>query len=126
MHTDPTSKGGNGWSDVGYHFIIRRDGGLEDGRPLTRNGAGVKGHNSNNIHICMVGGTNSDGKAVNNFTHEQFHALYALIIELAHKYKVKQEKICGHRDYPNVAKDCPCFDVREWLQEKLDLYSEAL
>ena len=45
----------NKWSDIGYHFVIRRDGTVESGRPVERPGAHVKGHNSNSIGIAWVG-----------------------------------------------------------------------
>lgn len=47
---------GNSWTDIGYHYVIRRDGTIEDGRPIERPGAHVKGHNSNSIGIAWVGG----------------------------------------------------------------------
>ena len=42
---------GNGWSDIGYHYVILIDGTVEAGRPLWRKGAHTKGHN-NDIGIC--------------------------------------------------------------------------
>ena len=60
-HTAPKEKGGRGWRDIGYHYVIRLDGTIELGRPLEKAGAhciGRKGedHNSHSIGICYIGG----------------------------------------------------------------------
>lgn len=117
FHTDPPPKG-RGWSDVGYHFIIRTDGAVDEGRPLTVQGAHVAGHNKDNIGICLIGGINRKGEPVNNFNEVQFHVLYALIRELCQNYGISYADVCGHTDL-NPNKACPCFDVQEWLCEKL-------
>ena len=43
----------NGWDDVGYHFIIRRNGKYEKGRPEGYSGAHAPSHNSRSIGICL-------------------------------------------------------------------------
>ncbi|CAL9983791.1 amidase [Vibrio phage D81] len=118
-----------GWSDIGYHFVITRDGILQVGRPLSRNGAHVKGHNKDNIGICLVGGVDKNGKAENNFNDKQFEALRYLISELSGRYGIKEESIKGHRDWftdingdgivdsRDWLKECPCFDVKSKLLE---------
>ncbi|MCK5126814.1 MAG: N-acetylmuramoyl-L-alanine amidase [candidate division Zixibacteria bacterium] len=106
-----------GWSDIGYHWVIKRDGTLQPGRPMTRNGAGVKGHNEGNIHVCLVGGIDECGESVNNYTDVQFDALRYCITEWSGRFGIRRENIKGHRDWPKVAKDCPCFDVRAKLKE---------
>ena len=40
-----------GWSDIGYHFYIEKDGTVFFGRPLERNGAHVRGFNSDTLGI---------------------------------------------------------------------------
>lgn len=104
-----------GWVDVGYHFIIRRDGTREIGRPIDVVGAHVEGFNSNSVGICLVGGVNKAGKAENNFTPAQFAELAKLLIELRSLYP--GIIVQGHRDFPKVKKDCPSFDVRKWIDE---------
>ncbi len=49
-----------GWRDVGDHFVTRRNGDVELGRPLSQTGAHVKGHNRGNIGVYMVGGCNAE------------------------------------------------------------------
>src|SRR5690606_114532 len=48
-----------GWSKIGYHFVIRRNGVIEKGRDISEVGAHVEGYNKNSIGICMVGGIDS-------------------------------------------------------------------
>jgi N-acetylmuramoyl-L-alanine amidase len=100
------------WADIGYHFVIRRSGKVELGRPLAQAGAHVAGHNAHSIGICLVGGLDPAGKPENNFTRDQFSALRGLLQQLRKQYP--ETEILGHRDFPGVAKACPCFDVREW------------
>ena len=85
-----------GWRDVGYHYVIRRNGTVEKGRPDTQPGAHVQGHNSHSLGICMVGGVNPDMTAACNFTVEQFRALRALLKKLHTQHP--DAVICGHRD----------------------------
>lgn len=106
-----------GWSDVGYHLVITRDGLIQPGRPLNKTGAHVGGHNRDNIGVCLVGGMSKDGKPEDNFTQAQWDALRYLISELAGKYGVKEKNIKGHRDWPGTGKACPCFDVGQKLKE---------
>lgn len=108
LHTEQ-----NGWLDIGYHFVIRRDGTFESGRPIEQPGAHCKGHNANSIGICMIGGMSDDNRPEDNFTKEQFNQLKQTIGFLKEFYH-EITKISGHRDY-DKRKACPCFDVREKL-----------
>jgi len=120
---------GKGWSDIGYHFVIKRDGTIEVGRPLTRMGAGVKGHNNYTFHICLIGGLNAAGKPADSFNKAQFKSLRVLCDGLKFKFKITAVK--GHRDYsPDLNKDgvitknewlkiCPCFEVGEWYYGRI-------
>lgn len=103
----------SGWSDIGYHYVIRRNGIIEEGRPESRVGAHVKNHNAHSIGICLVGGlTKRDDKTVEeaNFTAEQYMSLYELLSSLHKEYP--DADLHGHNDYANKA--CPCFNARKW------------
>ena len=106
----------NGWKDIGYHFVIRRDGAIENGRPMEQVGAHVSGHNANSIGVCLVGGVDSKGKPEANYTPDQWAALKRLLCGLGREFP--GARILGHRDFPNVKKDCPCFDVADWLNRE--------
>lgn len=103
-----------GFQKIGYHFVICRDGKLEKGRELYEIGAHVKDYNSCSIGICLVGGLDSKNKPENNFTAEQWNTLKSLLLDLRKTYSTAI--IQGHRDFPKVAKDCPCFDVKSWVK----------
>lgn len=105
-----------GWTDIGYHFVIRRDGRVEKGRPVGEIGAHVAGHNHYSVGICLVGGIDNDSfQPQDNFTRAQWSALKALIKDLRLKYP--NTKIVGHRDFPGVNKACPCFEAKAWARE---------
>jgi len=102
-----------GWLMIGYHFVIRRDGRIEIGRPEGAIGSHVAGYNYNSIGICMVGGVDAKGKSEDNYTTAQYATLATLLIDLRTRHP--KAEVQGHRDFPKVAKDCPCFDVRDWV-----------
>jgi len=107
-HTMPVSKGGRGWSDIGYHYIIYRDGTLHEGRDVDVSGAHCTGHNSHSIGVCYVGGCATDGKTPKDTrTEEQNTSLLSLLVDLRRFYPTA--KIHGHRDF--AAKACPSFDA---------------
>ena len=93
---------------IGYHYVVRRDGSIELGRPLEMIGAHVVGHNRHSIGICYEGGLNSFGKDDDTRTPEQKVTLRKLLEELHRKFP--KALIVGHRDL-NPGKRCPCFDV---------------
>lgn len=104
---------GNGWSDIGYHYLIDRDGTLAKGRPIERTGAHTKGRNSGTIGIALFGGRTSDAndKFADNFTEDQDEALRALISDLFGKYGTVP--VSGHNQY--AAKACPGFHAPAWF-----------
>jgi N-acetylmuramoyl-L-alanine amidase len=95
---------------VGYHYVIRRDGTVENGRDEFWAGAHVEGHNAHSIGICLV------GRDV--FTENQIHALEKLGKRLLEKYKLTTANVFGHRDF-NPHKTCPNIEtkmLRGWLK----------
>lgn len=114
----------NKWTDIGYHFVIRRDGSVEAGRPLERPGAHVKGHNSDSIGVAWVGGKSPRSKKTqDNRTREQDEAMVILIEDLQQKFP--GAAVIGHRDFEGVKKDCPGFDVQQWYSEKCNTRKKA-
>ena len=105
-----------GWACIGYHYVIRRNGTVEEGRDEKVIGAHVENWNSVSVGVCMVGGVDADDitKAENNFTKEQFASLKQLLVDLKTRYP--KAKIQGHRDFPDVKKACPSFEVKDWLK----------
>lgn len=105
---------GKGWDDIGYHYVIRRNGKVEKGRDVSIAGAHAKGHNFNSIGICLVGGIDDNSKADDNYNLKQYNALIQLISFLEITFPI--DDVLGHRDLPSVNKSCPCFDVRAWYK----------
>lgn len=103
-----------GWRDIGYHFVIRRDGVIEKGRPLDYIGAHVKGHNKGSIGVCLVGGRGKDDKPKNNFTAPQWISLDIIIGQFLKEYP--RGKIHGHNEFEK-GKTCPNFDVQKYLEK---------
>tara|TARA_R100001163_G_scaffold65070_1_gene61001 strand:+ start:2973 stop:3392 length:420 start_codon:yes stop_codon:yes gene_type:complete len=99
---------GRGWKGCGYHFIIRRDGTTETGRPVTERGAHARGYNDC-IGVCLVGGVDERNVPEDNFTQAQHNSFFTLMLCLRMIFGKVELK--GHRDLPNVAKACPSFDV---------------
>ena len=100
---------GNGWDDIGYHYVIELDGSLHTGRDESINGAHCKGHNSESIGICYVGGLDKNGKPKDTRTDAQKSAMLSLIKRLKTKYP--DAIVYGHNDVSSKA--CPCFDAKE-------------
>lgn len=100
---------------IGYHYVIRRDGTVETGRPVSEAGAHAKGYNSTSIGICLVGGIDKDGKAEDNFTPEQWNSLIKLTAKLIKAYNISLDRVMGHNQV--AKKDCPCFSVPKWVKK---------
>jgi len=101
-----------GWTDIGYHFVIRRDGSVDDGRPVSKIGAHARGHNEESIGVCIVGGVDANNKPDSNYTIVQLNVLVSLVARLKDEFGIT--KVTGHRDYSSM-KACPCFDVKSLL-----------
>ena len=100
-----------GWLGIGYHYVIPLDGSIEPGRNVEAVGAHVSGHNARTIGICYIGGMDASNRAPQNTLNEaQAKALRLLLDALRARWP--RATIRGNRDYPNVAKACPSFDVR--------------
>lgn len=99
---------GNGWSDIGYHFVIRRDGVTEAGRPVEIAGAHARPVNRTSIGVCMIGG--GKGQNETNFTLKQWVALDNLLSHLLAQYP--NARVMGHREADPDAKGCPSFDAK--------------
>ena len=99
-----------GWLDVGYHFIIKRDGTVEEGRPVNVVGSHVKDWNSKSVGICLVGGINDKGQFEANFTPAQMDSLRGLLHNLMAQYP--EAKLMAHHQV--APKACPSFNLKRW------------
>lgn len=100
-----------GWQKIGYHWYIDRDGEVREGRSEEYAGAHVRHYNQHAIGVCYEGGLDEKGRDADTRTPKQKAALWFLLKDLKRDYP--NAKIVGHRDFPNVHKECPCFDVQK-------------
>ena len=106
---------GNGWSDIGYHYLIRLDGSVELGRPVKKSGAHVAGHNKSSIGIAYVGGMDKQmDEWIDTRTNEQKDSLFNLLMDL--KFEFPNAVVYGHNDFTDK-KVCPCFDAKKEYSE---------
>lgn len=101
-----------GWSDIGYHYVIDLDGTIEAGRDIETAGAHAQGHNANSIGICYIGGADEQMKPKDTRTDAQKKSLLLLLKYLRQRYPKAQ--IIGHRDVST--KSCPSFDAKTEYQ----------
>lgn len=96
-----------GLLQIGYHYVIRRDGTVEPGRPLEIPGAHVRGFNQFSVGVCLI------GKAGEKPTDAQVLAIMVLANQLAENYPAIVP--VGHQELTGGSKACPGFDVQSSL-----------
>ena len=100
-----------GFTDIGYHFYITRDGEIHRGRPLEKVGAHCRNHNRHSIGICYEGGLDENGVPADTRTYAQKCSLLDLLRQLKTDYP--NARISGHRQLSSsIHKACPCFDAK--------------
>ena len=123
-----------GWTNPGYHYVIKTDGNIIQLLAESKVANGVYGYNQNSIHVAWIGGIEYEQQprysskapkivSVDNRTPEQKAALFDILTKL--KLKYRNAIIMGHRDIsPDLnhngvvdpwerIKDCPCFEAME-------------
>lgn len=98
-----------GWSDIGYHYVVRRNGEIEAGRPEHIMGAHARGVNSRSIGICWVGITQP--------SPEQEKSLVGLTNWLRGKHNIKIENVKGHKEAVKTSKTCPNLNMNKFRAE---------
>lgn len=92
--------------DIGYHFVITKDGKEHPGRDVSQVGAGVKGHNANSIHICLT------GRLRTQFTPEQFKTLRKTLDRLFTDHGLDWKSVRLHNQL-DKGKTCPNFTLAD-------------
>lgn len=116
---------GNGWADIGYHFVIHQDGTIERGRHIKKIGAHTWGNNYGSIGVAYVGGVVKKTKAsldkkkskstttyepkdtMTKAQEKSFRELFKYLEVIFGDLSLK-----GHNDY-NKNKACPSFRVKD-------------
>ena len=98
-----------GWAGIGYHYVIRKNGQIEQGRPDWSVGAHASGENWHSIGI-HVSGNFEEAEP----TEYQIESLAYLIGWLCEKYDLDPSvAVVGHRDL--MATACPGENLYEML-----------
>ncbi len=92
----------NKWDDIGYHYLIEKNGKLCKGRSEKFVGAHVYGHNKNSLGICLIGNFDEESP-----TKKQIQTLIKFLKQKTKKFKISVKNILGHREFPDVTKTCP-------------------
>ena len=92
----------NKWEDIGYHYLIDKNGKLCKGRSEKFIGAHVLGHNKNSIGICLIGNFDEESP-----TKKQIQTLIKFLRQKIREFKIPIKNILGHREFLNVIKTCP-------------------
>lgn len=103
----------NGWAGIGYHYVIRKDGTIEQGRRPLAVGAHAYHHNKNSVGICVAGNFE-----VAKIKSAQLDSLKLLTAWLCQKYKLdplKEGVIVGHRNLNDTS--CPGDNLYKKLDE---------
>lgn len=103
------------FSNIGYHYLVDRDGTVTEGRPIEKTPAAQRGHNTGSVAIALWGGHagEQDDLFEEHFTPAQDRALRKLIASLRLEYP-SIKKVRGHNEV-SASKACPCFQVSKWM-----------
>jgi N-acetylmuramoyl-L-alanine amidase len=105
---------------IGYHWVIYPNGTRATGRHPDEVGAHARGVNARSLGICLVG--------IDRYTYPQWAALLDQVRHVATRQQIPLQAananngwrgVCGHRDLAGVSKECPGFDVADWLATDL-------
>lgn len=98
------------WADIGYHFLIGRDGRIYEGRSTEIQGAHVRNNNPHNLGISLIGNFNKHPPS-----KEQLRTLRSFLRLQQRKHQVPNSKVFGHRDFN--ATECPGKFLYAWLRD---------
>lgn len=112
---------GNDWAGIGYHFVIHKDGTIEQGRPLQYQGAHAYKNNQYTVGICMTGNYNLAYPPL-----EQALAVEQLTAALCDMYEIEPADytIFGHRDLNDTT--CPGDKFYPYLPQLIKNVKEVL
>lgn len=98
-----------GFATIGYHYVVKLDGTIEEGRSIHDVGAHAKGYNRTSIGVVYAGGCDEDMNPKDTRTEEQSMALVNLLSALMEMYP--NATLHGHNEFTQKA--CPSFNVQE-------------
>ena len=104
-----------GFDDIGYHWVIDRDGLIWEGRSEQIIGAHARGLNAESLGVCCIGNFETSEP-----TPPMVEALIRLLVSIAYRYQVSSQKIIGHQDVCNLRSEatpteCPGKQLAQLL-----------
>ena len=122
-----------GFSTIGYHYVIKRDGTLQRGRPVNRPGAHAleNEHNKYSIGIAFVAGYNCNSGnpdylnyvSAESITGEQWKTLDQFLKAFYVVYPGGQ--VWGHNDTDPGNKIDPGIDMVQYVRNKFGKFNVA-
>lgn len=120
----------SGFDGIQYHYVIRRDGRIQRGRPSGQvsEASAINGHSNVSIDVCLVGGLNcptgtdnpEDYRSIQSYTRTQMTSLEQFCRAFFRYYPGGQ--VLGHNDIQSGIED-PYFDVRDYVENVFRRYS---
>ena len=111
-----------GWADIGYHYIIDRNGSIWQGRRLSYQGAHARGAgNHGNVGIVLLGNYLEQG-----IGSAQRRSLEMLVSKLCQRFLIPAQRVYTHREIVHGKTDCPgpaltrcVHEIRESLRRRV-------
>lgn len=101
-----------GYADIGYHFVIDREGRVWEARSLRYQGAHVKYHNEGNIGIMCLGNFE-----VQSPTKKQLAALTGQVKAMQDRYNVPVSRVKTHQEWKDAQTLCPGRSMQNWVDK---------
>ncbi len=102
---------GNGWGDIGYHYVIDARGRIFEGRPINWQGAhaGDSAKNKRNLGICLLGNFNKHALSA-----QAREALRGLLEDLRKVHRIPRKEIYVHSEFTST--ECPGHHLTDWVK----------
>ncbi|MDZ4831031.1 MAG: peptidoglycan recognition family protein [Phycisphaerae bacterium] len=104
---------GGGYADIGYHFVIDREGRVWEGRSLKYQGAHVKKHNEGNVGIMCLGNFEEQTP-----TPKQLAGLSKQVKVMMVRYNVPIRRVYTHQEWQGAQTLCPGRTLQTWVNRK--------
>lgn len=101
---------GGGYADIGYHYIIDREGRVWEGRNLRYQGAHVKNHNEGNIGIMCLGNFEEQSP-----TQRQLAGLSRQVRAVMAKHSIPIKRVRTHQEWSDAQTLCPGKSLQAWV-----------
>ena len=118
------------FDQIGYHFIIRRDGRIQVGRDINIPGAHARGRNEHSVALSFIGGrkghSNEKGliRSSDTFTDGQWDSFDKFIDVFLNAYP--NSNLLGHRDVDPERRTDPEFDVKDYVRSKKPQWTTSI